>query len=275
MPARVSSCHRLVCSHFRASAPSLCLAHPQQPAFLVYGGPRPFNSNPSGQLSRFPVSRPDRCPLMEPSCPSLRALARPRLSERWGISAHRPVPVMFLLVLPKWPPPGCPALDPVDGMSEPFPTPSDPGYQHGNHSLYASERLGWSLPSAWVGMVPTRTPMTGLFARRWWGCASPISRQLGERPLWSPSSPLGGRLVPPALLPGRSGRAGAHSLGPGRASCPHSSQRSCQPSARSSDFPRQPWAVQRATDRNETPSVQTLAPPLRRRPRRGFPNFKP
>lgn len=192
MPARVSSCHRLVCSHFRASAPSLCLAHPQQPAFLVYGGPRPFNSNPSGQLSRFPVSRPDRCPLMEPSCPSLRALARPRLSERWGISAHRPVPVMFLLVLPKWPPPGCPALDPVDGMSEPFPTPSDPGYQHGNHSLYASERLGWSLPSAWVGMVPTRTPMTGLFARRWWGCASPISRQLGERPLWSPSSPLGG-----------------------------------------------------------------------------------
>ena len=97
-----------------------------------------------------------------------------------------------LLVLPKWPPPGCPALAPVDGVSEPFPTPSGPGYHRANHSLYASERLGWSLPSAWVGMVPTQTPVTGLFARRWWGCASPISRQLGERPLWSPSSTLGG-----------------------------------------------------------------------------------
>ena len=77
-----------------------------------------------------------------------------------------------LLVLPKWPPPGCPALAPVDGVSEPFPTPSGPGYHRANHSLYASERLGWSLPSAWVGMVPTQTPVTGLFARRWWGCAS-------------------------------------------------------------------------------------------------------
>ena len=112
-----------------------------------------------------------------------------------------------------------------------------------------------------------------------WTCCTqePKSSALTPSMVWhqNPSSPLGGRLVPPALLPGRSGRAGAHSPGPGRASCPHSSQRSCQPSARSSDFPRQPWAVQRATDRNETPSVQTLAPPPRRRPRRGFPNFKP
>lgn len=128
---------------------------------------------------------------MEPSCPSLGAPARPRLTKSWGISAHWPVPVMFLLVLPNWPPPGCPALAPVDGVSVPFPTLSGSSYQRGNHSLYASERLGWSLPSAWVGVVPTRTSWLACLLRGG-GAVFPISRQLGERPLWSPSSTLGG-----------------------------------------------------------------------------------
>lgn len=181
-----------MCSHIHASAPSLSPVHPQRPAFLVYGGPRPFNSNPSWQVSMFSVSRPDHCPLVEPCCPSL--------SEHWpgpgrvrvGVSRPRGLSLSYFLLLPKWPPPGCPALTLVDSVSEPFPTPSGSGYQRGNHSPYASERLGWSLPSAWVGVVPTRTSMTGLFAKRWWGCASRISRQLGERPLWSLSSTLGG-----------------------------------------------------------------------------------
>lgn len=123
------------------------------------------------------------------------------LSEHWpgpgrvrvGVSRPRGLSLSYFLLLPKWPPPGCPALTPVDGVSEPFPTPSGSGYQRGNHSPYASELLGWSLPSAWVGVIPTWTSMTGLFAKRWWGCASHISSQLRERPLWSlSSSTLGG-----------------------------------------------------------------------------------
>lgn len=72
---------------------------------------------------------------------------------------------MFLLVLPNWPT-RLPSLAPVDGVSLPFPTLSGSSYQRGNHSLYASERLGvvTAVSLGWSGSHPDF--MAGLFAKR-------------------------------------------------------------------------------------------------------------